>query len=265
MSTIEVQEPNDASVDVEKQEQQNQEGLEHKETDTHEEGEQEQQTGDGAGEEDEEDEEENGEESEKQTDEERADETKTIDDSLKQTKKSVEDAAKTLSDKGIDYNALTKEYEEKGELSADTYKKLADAGYPKTVVDTYIRGIEAANEGYAQAIYAAAGGKDEYAKLSSYVASKGQEAVDAFNDAVMNGSVATMKMLISGLQAEMKVRNGTAKSSLLGKGGSATSVGFANEAAMEKAMDDPRYGVDEDYTASVTKRLAKSKFIHFGR
>ena len=38
-----------------------------------------------------------------------------------------------------------------------------------------------------------------------------------------------------------------------------------DEIDMDKAMDDPRYGVDEEYTKQVTKRLSKSKFFSFGR
>lgn len=262
MATIETQVDFDAENLEQQEEQQQETQLENKETDTQQEGAKEQQQD---GSDDSKEGAEDGAETEQEQTEENADSTNTIDKTLEDTKKSVDDAAKTLSDKGIDYNALTKEYEEKGELSADTYKQLADAGFPKAVVDTYIRGIEAANEGYAQAIYAAAGGQKEYNKLTEYVKSKGQDAVKDFNDAVMNGSVGTMKMIISGLQAEMKLRNGTASKTILGKGGSVAPTGFATEADMTKAMDDPRYGVDEAYTENVTKRLAKSKFISFGR
>lgn len=197
--------------------------------------------------------------------EEKADESKVVEDTIKATKESTEEAAKTLSEKGIDYGALTTEYEEKGALSEDTYKKLADAGYPKAVVDTYIRGIEAANEAFVNSVYTAAGGKTEYDKLSNYIQSKGKDAVEGFNDALMNGSLSTVKMLINGFKAEMTLRNGTQKASVLGSGSPAGTSGFANEADMDKAMDDPRYGVDEEYTKQVTKRLSKSKFFSFGR
>lgn len=197
--------------------------------------------------------------------EEKADESKAVEDTIKATKESTEEAAKTLSEKGIDYGALTTEYEEKGALSEDTYKKLADAGYPKAVVDTYIRGVEAANEAFVNSVYTAAGGKTEYDKLSNYIQSKGKDAVEGFNDALMNGSLSTVKMLINGFKAEMTLRNGTQKASVLGSGSPAGTSGFANEADMDKAMDDPRYGVDEEYTKQVTKRLSKSKFFSFGR
>lgn len=200
-----------------------------------------------------------------ETNEEKADESKVVEETLKATKESVDEATKTLSEKGIDYGALTTEYEEKGALSDDTYKQLADAGYPKAVVDTYIRGIEAANEAFVNSVYNIAGGKAEYDKLSNYIQSKGADAVEGFNDALMNGSLSTVKMLVNGFKAEMTLRNGTQKASVLGSGNPAGTSGFANEAAMDKAMDDPRYGVDEEYTKQVTKRLSKSKFFSFGR
>ena len=255
MATIEVQEP------VEEQEQQDT----NNETDTEvkEEVEVQEESTDDSEKEDGESDEDAKEPAPKE--DEKADESKALEETLKSTKESVDEAAKTLSEKGIDYNALTQEYEEKGVLSDETYKKLADAGYPKAVVDTYIRGIEAVNEGFTTAVYAAAGGKEEYGKIAKYIESKGQDAVDGFNDAVTNGSLSTVKMLLAGFKAEMTLRNGTQKASVLGGGTGASTSGFANEAAMEKAMDDPRYGVDEEYTKMVTKRLSKSKFFSFGR
>lgn len=257
MATIEVQEPAENTEQAEEQQQQEQEQQQQEqqqqETNTNDDNNSDDGNSDDA------------KEPAENNNEEQADESKAVEDTIKATKESSEEAAKTLSEKGIDYGALTTEYEEKGALSEDTYKKLADAGYPKAVVDTYIRGIEAANEAFVNSVYTAAGGKAEYDKLSNYIQSKGKDAVEGFNDALMNGSLSTVKMLINGFKAEMTLRNGTQKASVLGSGSPAGTSGFANEADMDKAMDDPRYGVDEEYTKQVTKRLSKSKFFSFGR
>lgn len=255
MATIEVQEPAENTEQAEEQQQQEQEQQQ----------EQQQQENNTTDENSDDGNSDDTKEPAETNNEEKADESKVVEDTIKATKESVEEAAKTLSEKGIDYGALTTEYEEKGALSEDTYKKLADAGYPKAVVDTYIRGIEAANEAFVNSVYTAAGGKTEYDKLSNYIQSKGKDAVEGFNDALMNGSLSTVKMLINGFKAEMTLRNGTQKASVLGSGSPAGTSGFANEADMDKAMDDPRYGVDEEYTKQVTKRLSKSKFFSFGR
>lgn len=256
MATIEVQEPAENTEQAEEQQQQEQQEQQQ---------EQQQQENNTTDENSNDDNSDDTKEPAETNNEEKADESKVVEDTIKATKESVEEATKTLSEKGIDYGALTTEYEEKGALSEDTYKKLADAGYPKAVVDTYIRGIEAANEAFVNSVYTVAGGKAEYDKLSNYIQSKGKDAVEGFNDALMNGSLSTVKMLINGFKAEMTLRNGTQKASVLGSGSPAGTSGFANEADMDKAMDDPRYGVDEEYTKQVTKRLGKSKFFSFGR
>lgn len=256
MATIEVQEPAENTEQAEEQQQQEQQEQQQ---------EQQQQENNTTDENSNDDNSDDTKEPAETNNEEKADESKVVEDTIKATKESVEEATKTLSEKGIDYGALTTEYEEKGALSEDTYKKLADAGYPKAVVDTYIRGIEAANEAFVNSVYTVAGGKAEYDKLSNYIQSKGKDAVEGFNDALMNGSLSTVKMLINGFKAEMTLRNGTQKASVLGSGSPAGTSGFANEADMDKAMDDPRYGVDEEYTKQVTKRLSKSKFFSFGR
>lgn len=261
MATIEVQEPAENTEQAEEQQQQEQEQQQEQQQETNTTDEKnigdDENSDDGNSE--------DAKEPAETNNEEKADESKAVEDTIKATKESTEEAAKTLSEKGIDYGALTTEYEEKGALSEDTYKKLADAGYPKAVVDTYIRGVEAANEAFVNSVYTAAGGKTEYDKLSNYIQSKGKDAVEGFNDALMNGSLSTVKMLINGFKAEMTLRNGTQKASVLGGGSPAGTSGFANEADMDKAMDDPRYGVDEEYTKQVTKRLSKSKFFSFGR
>lgn len=256
MATIEVQEPAENTEQAEEQQQQQEQQEQQQQQ-------QEKNTGDDENSDD--GNSEDAKEPAETNNEEKADESKVVEDTIKATKESTEEAAKTLSEKGIDYGTLTTEYEEKGALSEDTYKKLADAGYPKAVVDTYIRGVEAANEAFVNSVYTAAGGKTEYDKLSNYIQSKGKDAVEGFNDALMNGSLSTVKMLINGFKAEMTLRNGTQKASVLGSGSPAGTSGFANEADMDKAMDDPRYGVDEEYTKQVTKRLSKSKFFSFGR
>ena len=257
MATIEVQEPAENTEQAEEQQQQEQQEQQQEQ--------QQQQENNTTDENSNDDNSDDTKEPAETNNEEKADESKVVEDTIKATKESVEEATKTLSEKGIDYGALTTEYEEKGALSEDTYKKLADAGYPKAVVDTYIRGIEAANEAFVNSVYTVAGGKAEYDKLSNYIQSKGKDAVEGFNDALMNGSLSTVKMLINGFKAEMTLRNGTQKASVLGSGSPAGTSGFANEADMDKAMDDPRYGVDEEYTKQVTKRLSKSKFFSFGR
>ena len=52
----------------------------------------------------------------------------------------IESAKTELEGKGIDYAALEAEYNEKGELSSDSYKLLEEKGYPKALVEAAIAG-----------------------------------------------------------------------------------------------------------------------------
>ena len=57
--------------------------------------------------------------------------------------KAIEDATTLLSDKGINYEALTAEYDTNGSISAESYAALEKAGFPASVVNAYIAGVEA--------------------------------------------------------------------------------------------------------------------------
>lgn len=58
-----------------------------------------------------------------------------------------------LASRGIDFDAIGDEYELNGRLSEKTLQQLEKAGYPKSVIDNYIRGIEAEAQNFANALY----------------------------------------------------------------------------------------------------------------
>ena len=188
-----------------------------------------------------------------------------VEQEVQEQQKAVEDAKGVLEDKGLDYEALTKEYEEHGALSNQTYADLAKAGFSKSMVDTFIAGIEASNDRFVQQVYNYAGGEAEYQKLAQYIGSKGKADVDSFNALLETGNLSAIKMVIAGAKAEMTLRNGTSNPSVLGGANEVQVGGYANEAEMVKAMSDERYGMDEDYTKAVQAKLAKSNFIQFAK
>lgn len=188
-----------------------------------------------------------------------------VSEDIKKQQESIEDAKGVLNDKGLDYEALSKEYEEHGALSSQTYADLAKAGFSKNMVDTFIAGIEAANDRFVNTVYGYAGGEAEYQKVAQYIGSKGQADVDSFNALLETGNLSAIKMVIAGAKAEMTLRTGTSNPSVLGGNNGAPVGGFANEADMVKAMSDPRYGTDEDYTKTVQTKLSKSNFIAFNK
>lgn len=194
---------------------------------------------------------------------EKTEEEAAVEQGVKEQQQAIEDAKGVLNEKGLDYDALTKEYEEHGALSNQTYADLAKAGFSKNMVDTFIAGIEAANDRFVNTVYSYAGGEAEYQKIAHYIGTKGKADVDSFNALLEAGNLSAIKMVIAGAKAEMTLRNGTANPSVIGGASGVQVGGYANEMEMTKAMSDPRYGVDEEYTKTVSAKLAKSSFISF--
>ena len=165
--------------------------------------------------------------------------------------------------KAINYEALTAEYDTNGSISAESYAALEKAGFPASVVNAYIAGVEATQNKIVDAVYRYAGGQAEYEKVTAYIQAKGKEDVDSFNALIDSGNVSAIKMVIAGAKAEMTMNRGTSKATVLGGGIGAPSGGYANEIEMAEAMADPRYSTDEVYRKQVATKLSKSAFISF--
>ena len=204
------------------------------------------------------------EETQKETSEEEEAEdeaTKTLNEALETEKEVI----KSLADKGLDFEKCAEEYEANGSLSEETYKKLAEAGYTKAVVDAYIAGVEAKATKITNTILEKVGGEAEYNKLAKFIQAKGNAAVDAYNALVDSGNLSALVMFLNGVKAEMTLTKGTANRTVLGGQGNNAVKGFETEADMVKAMTDPRYKTDPDYAKKVAMKLEKSSFVKYGR
>lgn len=192
-----------------------------------------------------------------------ASEEKALETEIKDQTKAIEDATTLLSDKGINYEALTAEYDANGSISAESYAALEKAGFPASVVNAYIAGVEATQNKIVDAVYRYAGGQAEYEKVTAYIQAKGKEDVDSFNGLIDSSNVSAIKMVIAGAKAEMTMSRGTSKAAVLGGGTGAPIGGYANEVEMAEAMADLRYSTDEAYRKQVATKLSKSAFISF--
>lgn len=170
-------------------------------------------------------------------------------------------AAAALNDKGLDIKDFNTEYATNGALSEESYTKLAKVGFDKATVDSVIAGQVALAEKRDGVGYEVAGGKEEFAKMSTWAAANmtvGER--EAFNAAVSGPSVDTMKLAVSGLRARYEAANGRAPVLVGGDPANAGVSDFKSTAEMTAAMRDPRYRKDPAYRASVEARVAVSKF-----
>lgn len=173
----------------------------------------------------------------------------------------IESAKTELEGKGIDYAALEAEYNEKGELSEDSYKLLEEKGYPKALVEAALAGWQAKADAFANKIIEDAGGINEYKRIQKFVQSQGKGAVDAFNAIVNKDDLSVVSSYIAGVKAQMVAKHGTANPTLGGSGNVGKAKGYADADEMIKAMSDPRYGKDINYMHEVERKVAASKFF----
>ena len=183
---------------------------------------------------------------------------------LKSSEDSLKDDLKT---KGVDFETAVSEYNEKGVLSDATMDALAKAGYPKAVVEGFIKSRQILETQYTSAVYEAAGGEEAYGRMTQWAAANLSKAdIEAFNSAIDSGNLGTVKLIMGGMRSAMgealTQKHGTNNPSVLG--GPATTNptgGFADKAEMVKAMSDKRYCRDPQYTKLVESRMAKTTWL----
>lgn len=201
------------------------------------------------------------------------DETKTPSDdaSIEQKVadlKSSEDALKDdLKTKGVDFETAVSEYNEKGVLSDATMDALEKAGYPKAVVEGFIKSRQILENQYTSAVYEAAGGEEAYSRMTQWAAANLPKAdIEAFNAAIDSGNLGTVKLIMGGIRSAMgeamTQKHGTSNPSVMGGPATTnTTGGFADKAEMVKAMSDKRYCRDPQYTKLVESRMAKTTWL----
>ena len=188
-------------------------------------------------------------------------EIKEVEDGVKEQQKAEDEVKSDLTSKGVDYDALVKEYEDNGKLSDESMKALKGAGYPEAVVNAFIKGFEAQVNEFTNAVYKIAGGEAEYGKLCNFIKGLGEADVQAFNETINSGSLTQLAALINGYKAQMTTKYGTSNRSILGGANTVETKGFNSKDAMVKAMNDPRYGTDMAYTEKVQRMTMQSTFL----
>lgn len=176
----------------------------------------------------------------------------------------IEQAIKNGLDAAI-VSAIEAEFESKGALSEDFYKALAEAGFTRQFVNSYIKGQQAIVNKFVNTIVDYAGGQDAFSKLQGAIA-ENKTMAQAFNSAVERNDVATIKSLIDSAKLVVSNKFGKKPQRDLTKGVKAPSQaprkveGFSSRTEMVNAMKDPRYARDAAYRAQVEAKVIASNF-----
>lgn len=176
------------------------------------------------------------------------------------TETPAEDQAKAaVENAGLDFDALSAEYEEKGDLTPESYEKLAKAGITKDIVDQYIAGVEAIKTNLANAAFSVAGGEEQYNAMVTWAATNMTQAeIEAYDKAVNSTNPDVIKMAVMGLKGRYETVNGSEPQLLSGDVGAVSGAKFESWAQVREAMRDPKYSKDPAYRAQVEAKLARS-------
>ena len=138
------------------------------------------------------------------------------------------------------------------------HKLGAGQGYPKEMVDTYLKGLQAAQTADANAVMEVAGGSDGYKELTDWA--KGnmpQNELEVYNQMV-SGSTENAKMAVEWLMSKREAAGAVEPNLLSGRSQGAPKEQFRSTAEVVQAMKDPRYKNDTAFRKDVEEKLARS-------
>lgn len=184
-------------------------------------------------------------------------------DAPKPAEATPEEATKALSDKGLDINQFSAEWNQNGSLSEESYKKLQDAGYDRNLVDQFIEGQKARATQFESAIKTEVGGEARYNEMVTWAKSNLTPAeIDAYNRAVSSGNKEQASLAAVGLAAKYEKAVGSEPQRTIGGQGKADAGDvFESVAQVTAAMKDPKYKTDPAYRAKVQEKLARSNVM----
>jgi hypothetical protein len=144
----------------------------------------------------------------------------------------------------VDFEAFGQEFATAGKLSDESYAKLAEKGYDRSVVDTFIAGQQAIASKFDNDVYALAGGEDQYGQMVDWAtANLSKEQKVAFNEAMDSRDMGRIGLAMQGLKAAHVDAVGQA-GKLLGGAPGVTNEGYRSRYEMVQATKDPRYSKD---------------------
>ena len=186
---------------------------------------------------------------------------------LSEPKEETEEAAneETPSDNIDSSGAVGKatlEFEEKGELSEETFAELEKAGLPKEYVESYIAGQQALVERNALDLYNSIGGEEEYDGMIQWAGeSLSEQEVETFNELVVNGTPEQQRLAIKGLHAQYRGSTGSGPALKQGTTSGNSVKPFSSTKELQRAMSDRRYAEVPSYREEVERRLSVSNIL----
>lgn len=169
----------------------------------------------------------------------------------------VEEAEAPKSE-GPKFDKFAQQFADEGALSDESFKELEGMGYPREMVDTYIKGMQSAQTADTEAVMSVAGGTEGYQELTEWAkANMETNELELYNNMV-GTSTDNAKMAVEWLMSKREASGGVEPTLLSGKSAAPAKDEFRSTAEVVAAMKDARYGKDSAYTKDVEEKLGRS-------
>jgi len=205
------------------------------------------------------------EETEEEQEGEEQEDPDALTDEIEDNAKEADNVAAFLSEKGLNYDVMLKEYTENGELSDESYAKLKEAGMPRSMVDSYCAGQVALYERWCDHVKGYAGGEENYAVLMQYAAqTMTPREKTAYDQAVNSGDADRARIAVEALlyryqqdnpypeEADYEGYSGTREPPI---------QGFSSPEEAYAMQEDPRMYTDPAFARQFNQRLMKTPFL----
>jgi hypothetical protein len=175
---------------------------------------------------------------------------------------SPDQAKETVESLGLDFDAMSARFAERGELDAEDRKALNAKGIPDSLIDAFIQGQVAQADQFTNSIYETVGGKEEYSKLVQW-AQKGLSKEDqaAYNKVMDGNDPAAIKFAVQGLKSKFEAAYGHDPKFVQATASNGAGDVFRSSAELQVAMSDPRYASDPAYRNDVIQKLNRSSIF----
>lgn len=174
-----------------------------------------------------------------------------------------DDARSELDNVGVDYDALSQEFWDNGDLSPESYALLDQAGIPREIVDSYIDSQLNAVDAQRSQVMNEVGGEDGYAELTDWAADNLEDnEIDYFNSVMDTNDWQAIQMAVRAVSARKEAAMGmeperNLSGSLSGGGGGS----YESVNQLMQDMQNPMYENDPAFRAQVEAKLARSNIL----
>lgn len=172
---------------------------------------------------------------------------------------------------GLNVETLQSEFDETGDLSDESYTALEQAGYSRSTVQAYLRGVQSiTNEAQELAdaqvseVMDSVGGPDEYAQMMAFARTLPQADQDAFNAQVSTGDVRDAKLAVLDMHKRFTGEMGQEPSLLEGGSSDTQADVYRSHTQLVKDMQSKAYKSDPAERERVQQKLARSDIFKVG-